>query len=356
MSLKVGLDRVKDEYSNFALFTNTSGVSSSYRRNVELLNPKFILAGEHGVFFEFDRGETFLPYRDYFTSKWVYPIYPTFPSEIEDIEGIVVDIQDVGVRAFTYVYNLYEILKFASTNKLKVVVLDRPNPIALSFGSICNTHTILCPNGVPFLYPFTIGELSRYFASMLNYSVDVVPFDCDGVFDFEKFSDVSLNLTTLQSIYLYPALVLLEGLNGVSVGRGTAKPFRVVGTKKNLSYSLLKFLEGLKLKGILFREIVFKPFYDVLEGELLYGVEFYVEDFKALELMRFGFYLFSFFLENGFDFLLDKDSTPFIEKLYPGFTNGIKQVRNFYESELENGLIFNQIVYNNFKIYARRCV
>ncbi|PMP83548.1 MAG: hypothetical protein C0175_01585 [Caldisericum exile] len=149
---KVGLDRVNRTFRNFALFTNTSGINSKLLRNIEILDPAFILTGEHGLYLEADRGKSFSLMEDDFSGKPVYPIYPDINEDLFDkVEGVVIDIQDVGVRCFTFIYNLKKIIEIASRKSLKVVVLDRFNPIGRSFGSVCEKESIVCPMGIPFL-------------------------------------------------------------------------------------------------------------------------------------------------------------------------------------------------------------
>jgi len=358
MSLKMGIDRVVENFRNFALFTNIGAVNSNFQSSVDIIKPKYVLAGEHGLYFEFDRGETFQPYEDYFSGISIFPIYPDVPNLPNEIDGIVVDIQDVGVRPFTFVYALFELIKVSKERNYRIIILDRLNPISRSFGSASSVNDILSPYGIPFLYPFTFGELGLYFGDIIGQKVEVIPFECESEDENLDmyFSSVSLNLTTIQSVYLYPALVLLEGLVGISVGRGTGKPFRVVGTKENYSLELIKYLRSLNLNGLLMRETVFKPLFDVLKDELLFGVEFFVSNIKELDVMKFGFYLFKFFVDKGFGFSLDENNMPFIERIYKGLLDNIKDLEKFYTEENESGLQFLNNVYNKYKIYARRCV
>lgn len=342
---KVDLDRVKGEFKNFALFTNASGLSSDFRRSVELINPSFVIAGEHGLYLDVERGMNFPQIIDDYSQKIIYPIYPEINEDLfETVEGIVVDIQDVGVRCFTFIYELKKIVEIASKKSLKIVVLDRFNPLGKSFGSLCYEEDIVCPKGVPFLYPFTIGKLAKIFGKTLGTEVELYETEGEPSYiEFEKFlSNASQNLNSYQSVLLYPALVLLEGFKKISVGRGTSKPFRMILTEENLVFKLINYIKKLDIKGLLFAETRAKPFYDVLANKMLYGVEFFVEDKTLFNEMYFGFHLFKFFYDNGFEILYDEKGRPFIEKIYPNLLKAVvsDSLEKFYEEELIAGKNF----------------
>ncbi|MGB9769951.1 exo-beta-N-acetylmuramidase NamZ domain-containing protein [Caldisericum exile] len=342
---KVGLDRVNRTFRNFALFTNASGINSKLLRNIEILDPAFILTGEHGLYLEADRGKSFSLMEDDFSGKPVYPIYPDINEDLFDkVEGVVIDIQDVGVRCFTFIYNLKKIIEIASRKSLKVVVLDRFNPIGRSFGSVCEKESIVCPMGIPFLYPFSIGKLARIFSKPFSLNIEVI--ETEGALTYEEMekflSNVSQNLNSYQSVLLYPALVFLEGFQDVSVGRGTNKPFRMVLSKENIASVLETFLKGLGINGVYFNKTISKPCFDTLANERLFGIEFFVYDKDDFDPVLLGFNLFKFFYERGYKLSYDESGTPFIELIYPHLLEAVESqsLFEFYNSENEMGKAF----------------
>ncbi|BAL80422.1 exo-beta-N-acetylmuramidase NamZ domain-containing protein [Caldisericum exile] len=348
---KIGIDKVKSSFKNFALFTNASGVDSMFRRNIEILDPLFVIVGEHGMYLEVDRGKDFESYYEYFSGKKIYPIYPTFKEDLLDgVDGVLVDIQDVGVRCFTYVHNIKSIIEMAAKKHLKVVVFDRFNPVGKAFGSSCHTDSIVCPKDIPFLYGVSVGSLAKFFGRKFGAEIEVFETEGNPTYEeMEKFlSNVSQNLNSFQSVLLYPSLVLLEGFKYVSVGRGTNKPFRMVLLEdKRIAKEFVEFLKSLDLKGVLFHETIQKPCFDTLRGEILYGVEFFVYDKDNFDQMFFGFNLVKFFFDNGFEFSKDDSGNLYLDLIYPNLIENLElgNIYKFYEEERIKGSVFLNEIY-----------
>ena len=208
----------------------------------ENINVAKIFAPEHGFRGDASDGTEVQNGRDILTGLQVLSIYgkKKKPSEqdLQDIEVLVFDIQDVGVRFYTYISSLTYVMEAAAENDIPIIVLDRPNPNAhyidgpvldTAFSSFVGMHP------VPVVYGMTIGEYARMVKGegWINKSdkldLTVVPMENythDSIYTLPVAP--SPNLPDNKSIYLYPWICYFEGAN-VSVGRGTGAPFRLIG-------------------------------------------------------------------------------------------------------------------------------
>lgn len=356
MKVKFGIDNLKEvkREGKVGMYTNISGVTSRWERSVDIIRPDVIFTGEHGYYEEYQPGEKYYNYRDAFLSVPVVTVYRKADvEELSKISLLYVDIQDAGVRTFTYLSNLFRLIRESVKNSYKVVVLDRPNPLSgsNSFGSVSaeSEVDVLAPF-LPFVYPFTIGELALYYGDRLSTEVEVVKmsnYSRDMYYGDTglPFSSPSPNLSTEQSIYLYPALVLLEGFK-VSIGRGTQKPFRLIGAPYLGETELYTFVKSLRIDGLLVKPAVFIPTDNIFKGERCYGVEFFVNDVRKFPFMKLAFYLVDFFTRVSAPlvaFANRREGGNFIELLYnKKILSDVRSagVEKFYEDEYKKGKAF----------------
>ena len=203
----------------------------------------------------------------------VYSLYsetrePT-PEMLRGIEALVIDLQDVGTRIYTYIYTMANCLKAARRHGLKVIVCDRPNPIGGTavegpmllegFESFVGQYPI------PMRHGMTIGELARLFNEQFGIHADLEVARMDGWRRDMYHEDTGLpwvlpspNIPTVETAVVYPGTVLLEGTN-VSEGRGTTKPFELVGAPWVNAEQFSGSLNDLGLPGVRFRATVFEP-------------------------------------------------------------------------------------------------
>ncbi len=234
------------------------------------------------------------------TSLYGEHMTPT-PETLDGIDTLVVDLQDAGTRFYTYASTMKLAMKVAAERKLRVVVLDRPNPLggvrvegplleADAVRSFVNHHRL------PVRHGMTLGELAKLFAADENLDVrlDVVraanwrrkdEWDRTGL----PWVSPSPNLRSVTSVRLYPALGLLESTN-VSVGRGTDMPFEVVGAPFVDPDALLAKIRELDptLPGVAFEKTTFTPTSSVHAGRPCKGVRVRITDRSALEPVRTG--------------------------------------------------------------------
>lgn len=206
------------------------------------INIQKIFSPEHGFRGQKDAGETFADGIDIRTGIPLISLYGRDKKpKAEDLQGVdvvVFDIQDVGVRFYTYLSTLHYVMEACAEQSIPLLVLDRPNPNGFYIdGPVLDSayKSFIGLHPVPIVYGMTIGE----YALMINGEHwHAAPEKCDlSIIPLKNYTHDSLyqlpvhpspNLQTMQSIYLYPSLALFEG-TVVSVGRGTSHPFTCFG-------------------------------------------------------------------------------------------------------------------------------
>jgi uncharacterized protein YbbC (DUF1343 family) len=207
------------------------------------INIKVIFAPEHGFRNMADAGEKIENGKDPETDIPLISLYGTHlkptADDLAGIDVVIFDIQDVGARFYTYISTLHYILESCAENKVKCIVLDRPNPNGFYFdGNIPDTayRSFVGIDPVPVVHGMTAGE----YAQMVNgegwlkngIKCDLIVIKCKNYthkFFYELPVKPSPNLPNQTSVYLYPSICFFEGTN-ISLGRGTPFPFQVYGS------------------------------------------------------------------------------------------------------------------------------
>lgn len=306
--VKTGLERLITEEATrlkgrrVGLCCNPTSVDRWLRHAVDLLQdtPECELVAlfgpEHGIRSEAqymegvdDVGE------DTQTGLPVYSLYgseesslkPT-PASLEGIDLMLFDIQDVGSRYYTYIYTMSYIMEAAAEAGIEVWVLDRPNPI----GGIAVEGPTIAPGFESFVgrYPMpnrhgmTAGEIALYFneSANINCKLQVIPAS---MWRRRQWSDEtslpwimpSPNMPTIDTATVYPGGCLLEGTN-ISEGRGTTRPFELLGAPYLDPFELTDTLAAFELPGVSFRPVSFTPTFDKWTGVSCNGVQIHVTD------------------------------------------------------------------------------
>jgi len=206
-------------------------------------NIKVIFAPEHGFRELAPDGNTIQNGSDPVTGITILSLYGNrikpSPEDLEGIEVVIFDIQDVGVRFYTYLSTLHYVMEACAENNIKCIVLDRPNPNGFYFdGNIADTayRSFVAMHPVPIVNGMTIGEYAQMIngEKWLNNGVhcDLTVIKCKD-YTHKTLYDLpvrpSPNLPNQTSIYLYPSTCFFEGTN-ISLGRGTPYPFQVYGS------------------------------------------------------------------------------------------------------------------------------
>lgn len=316
------------------LITNPTGIDSKLTSIVDLLHndPDIELTAlfgpEHGVRGDAQAGSYVESYIDEKTGLTVYSLYgqtkkPT-PEMLENVEVLVFDIQDVGTRYYTYIYTMAYAMEAAKENNIPIVVLDRPNPQ----GGLSVDGPVLEPEVASFvgLYPIptkhgmTVGELASFFNEEFEIGADLTVVKMKGWKRSMDYDDTGLpfvlpspNMPTVSTTFAYPATGLVEGTN-LSEGRGTTKPFELIGAPFINSTDLAAELNSLSLPGVKFRAASFTPTFSKHAGKLSHGVEVYVTDREEFEAIPTGLHIIKTVHDmypNDFQFL----SNNFFDKL-----------------------------------------
>lgn len=222
----------------------------------------------------------------------VYSLYsdtrvPT-AEMLRGLDALVVDLQDIGARIYTFVYTMANCLIAGRAHGVPVVVCDRPNPIggvevegetlAAGFESFVGQYRI------PMRHGMTIGELARLFNDHFGIGADLDVVAMEG-WTRPRFGDdagmlwimPSPNMPTLDTALVYPGTVLLEGTMA-SEGRGTTRPFELVGAPWVRAEDFVDRLNDHDLPGVVFRPVVFEPTFQKHHGVTCGGCQIHVTD------------------------------------------------------------------------------
>ncbi|MBI3626257.1 MAG: DUF1343 domain-containing protein [Candidatus Rokubacteria bacterium] len=282
------------------LVTNQTGVDSRGRRGIDLLASaprvrlKAIFSPEHGLSGEMSGN---VPHgRDPATRIPIWSLYgadrrPT-AAMLRGVDTLVVDLQDVGVRYYTYLTTLLYVLEEGGRRRLPVVVLDRPNPLTgkIVEGPLMDgdLRSFTGPHPIPVRTGLTIGEFARLVVAEqeIPVALTVVPmagwqralwYDETGL----RWVNPSPNIRSVTQALLYAGVGLLEGTN-LSVGRGTDAPFEVVGAPWVDSAPLAEAMNLKGLRGVRFEAVAFTPSADPYAGQQVNGVRLQVTDRDAI--------------------------------------------------------------------------
>jgi uncharacterized protein YbbC (DUF1343 family) len=240
------------------------------------------------------------------------PIYSLYSETREPtaemlrgLDAFVIDLQDIGARIYTYIYTMANCLRAAKRHGVQVIVCDRPNPIdgtdvegallAAGFESFVGQFPI------PMRHGMTIGELARLFNEHFGIGapLDVVKMEGWRRDMYADATDLpwvmpSPNMPTLDTAIVYPGTVLFEGIL-LSEGRGTTRPFELVGAPWIEAESFARDMNALKLPGAYFRPAVFEPTFQKHAKQACGGCQIHVTDRAAFRPVLTGVALIAMF-------------------------------------------------------------
>jgi uncharacterized protein YbbC (DUF1343 family) len=231
------------------------------------------------------------------------------PSQqaLEKIDILLVDLQDVGTRVYTYTTTMGLCLEAAARKGIKVVILDRPNPINGTEieGNMLNENfrSFVGRYPVPIRHGLTPGEFARFIKMEENIDCDLEVVSMSAWRRKQYFDSLDLhwvfpspNMPTWDTALLYPGMVLLEGTN-ISEGRGTTMPFQLFGAPFLDRKRVLDHLESRGLQGIVFRPIAFEPAFDKYRGETCLGFQIHIIDRERFRPYKTGLALLQAFCD-----------------------------------------------------------
>jgi len=316
--VSLGVDRFLAEgtYRKFAdlklaVLTNQSAVTSCLSYTITELRDRGIgiacvLAPEHGFWTEYYEGERVLSSYEEALGLHVRSIYGQERGEsykvLDEVDGVLVDIQDVGVRFYTYVSALFETMEYAAKyGASRFVVLDRPNPLGgyVMEGPLLEEgyRSYVGYYRIPLRFGLTLGELARYYDSVRGLGLEVTVVPLAGYFRSMDVLDLDVPwvppspaIPDKETVFTYPSLALLEGTN-VSEGRGTYTPFKVFGAPFIDPFKLASKLNSMRLPGVVFRPTYFRSRYSKYVGQKCGGVFVHVVDRRAVRVVNIGLHI-----------------------------------------------------------------
>jgi len=292
------------------VLTNQTGVDLQGRRTIDVLaqapgiSLDAIFSPEHGVTGSLDTlhvGNS----TDAATGVPVYSVYGGSDAArrpsldvLKSLEAVVVDIQDVGARYYTYETTLGYFLEAAAKAGIELIVLDRPNPVTGSFvqGPIPDAGRESFVNyfPVPVRHGMTMGELAKMFNAERNINARLTVVPMEGWMRGDWYDSTSLpwinlspNMRSLTEATLYMGVGVVEGTN-VSVGRGTETPFELLGAPWIKATELAQYLNGRSISGVRFVPVSFTPNASVYAGQKCEGVNIVLVDRNGFDGPELG--------------------------------------------------------------------
>lgn len=305
------------------LVTNPSGVDSHLRSTIDILynapgvDLVALYGPEHGVRGDVYAGGKVSDTKDEATGLPVHSLYgatrkPT-PEMLEGIDVMVYDIQDVGVRSYTFISTLGLVMQACAEKDIDVVVLDRPNPLGGNKieGNYVEPgfYSFVSQYKIPYIYGLTVGEFAEFINeeglnrgqkgtdAHLKCRLTVVPME--GWTRDMLYEDTGLpwvlpspNIPFKETPMYYAAAGVCGELYGfMNIGIGYTLPFQVFGAVWVDAVKLKERLESYNLPGISFRTIWFKPFSGSQKGQLVQGVQYFFTDYEKARVTETQFYV-----------------------------------------------------------------
>jgi uncharacterized protein YbbC (DUF1343 family)/CubicO group peptidase (beta-lactamase class C family) len=292
------------------LLTNQTGVDAQGQRTIDALahapgvSLDVIFSPEHGVTGTLDTTDVSNS-KDVATGVRVYSVYGAKDSSrrppldlLKQLDAVVIDVQDAGVRFYTYETSLGYFLEAAAQAGIDVIVLDRPDPINGSFvqGPVSDAGRESFTNywNVPVRHGMTLGELAKMFNAERKIDANLTVIAMKGWQRGDWFDSTGLawvnpspNLRSVTEAALYPGVGLVEGTN-VSVGRGTDSPFELLGAPWMKGRELAAYLNARGISGVRFVPVTFTPTSSNYTNQKCEGVNLVLTERNALDAPELG--------------------------------------------------------------------
>ncbi len=291
------------------ILTNPSGIDHNLVSIVDILHNRkdirvtTLFAPEHGIRGDYYAGSKVENQTDERTGLPVYSLYGNNRKPVKEmldkVDVIVVDIQDIGLRAYTYVYTMAMVMQAAAEFDKQVIVFDRPNPI-----DGLHVEGNLVQNGyfsfvglypIPYRHGMTIGELARLFNEEfgIRCKLTVIPMvNWRRSMNWEQtglpWVAPSPHVPTWETILQMISTGTIGELQTVSVGVGYTLPFQLIGAPWLEAQRFADMMNGLQLPGVRFRPLYYKPFYSLFKGELCQGVQLHITDIERFRPYHTG--------------------------------------------------------------------
>jgi uncharacterized protein YbbC (DUF1343 family) len=315
MIIQSGLDQFEKKWPReltgmrIGLLVHPASVNSRIQHAIDLVSRSkkvcltALFGPQHGL-----RGETqdnMVEWEGFVEERKGLPVFSLYghtrkpePSMLEDVDAMVIDLQDVGARYYTFIWTMDLCMEICRDMNKSVVILDRPNPVngASTEGPVLDPEyaSFVGQRPLPVRHGMTMGEIGNYLCHEYYPSLNFHVIPLRGWRRSMWFEDSGLpwvmpspNMPTLHTATVYPGMCLLEGTN-VSEGRGTTRPFEVFGAPFIDPEGLARRLNAFKLPGIFFRPLYFQPTFQKHEGKLCGGAQIHIMDRRKFKPFKTG--------------------------------------------------------------------
>jgi len=308
--IRTGIDIVRKKWprrlreARVGLLVHPASVSADMNHTADLLmknkqcTVRALFGPQHGI-----RGETqdnMIEWEGFRDTKTDLPVFSLYgqtrkpcPEMLEIIDMMVIDLQDVGSRYYTFIWTMELCMQACMESKKAVVIFDRPNPIGgrITEGPVLDQQysSFVGQRPLPIRHGMTIGEIGHYLHHEYYPSLDFNVIAMEGWDRKMWFDETGLpwvmpspNMPTLDTAIVYPGMCLLEGTN-ISEGRGTTRPFEIFGAPFIDPEMLVGRLKDCNLPGMILRPMYFEPTFQKNAGKLCGGAQIHVinrEEFK----------------------------------------------------------------------------
>ena len=320
LTFMTGLDALLDDDceplkgKRVGLITNQTGVSSRMIQNIELfiesenVDLRAIFSPEHGLFGSISAGKKIIDRNE---SKYEVPIFSLYgdtrkPSKemLKDLDILVFDIQDIGIRSYTYISTMGLAMDAAADQGMEFMVLDRPNPLGLNKieGNVLDPRlsSFIGMYPIPYVYGLTAGEL----ATMINDQGWLGRSKCNLTIIKMRNYGRGSSYNDLGSIWIptsphvpsfeTPMYMVATGILGelgiFSIGVGYTTPFMTMAAPWINSDRMAERMNMLDLEGVVFRPVNYRPYYSFHKEDEVGGVQIHIIDRGKVDLIAIQFY------------------------------------------------------------------
>ncbi len=342
MVVQSGLDRLLQDSASIkklsgarvGLLANPTSVTASYIHALDALldagvSIQRLFGPEHGIRGEAQDMESVGENLDPISGISCVSLYGstleslTPPHDsLADLDILICDIQDIGSRYYTYIYTIGLAMKAAGKAECEVWVLDRPNPIR---GDVVRGNVLLDDyksfvglQSIAVRHGLTIGEAARFFNAYTDWKCELKIVELEGWKRSMWFDETGLpwvlpspNMPTLETAIVYPGQCILEG-TVISEGRGTTRPFEIIGAPFLDANQFQKEMSAFDLPGVAFRALSFRPTFQKCAGQTCAGIQIHVTDRNVFDSIAMAYAELSLLLKYP-EFAWRKEAYEFVE-------------------------------------------
>lgn len=377
-SIKLGLEKALSSEINLfknlriGLICNPASVDHQYNHAADLffhnkeINLTALFGPQHGI--RGDVQDNMVETAHTVDKKTNLPIYSLYSETrqptaemLADLDAMVFDLQDVGCRVYTFIYTMANAMKSCAEFGKKMFVLDRPNPIngnGVEGNVLEDGHeSFVGQYPIPMRHGMTVGELAAFFNTEfgINCDLQVIAMDNWAREDFYDETDCpwvmpSPNIPTVDTTIVFPATVYFEGTE-ISEGRGTTRPFEIIGAPFIDADAFVESLKSFELPGVIFRAVQFLPTFQKFAGQPCGGAFLHITDRKNFEPVITGIALvkavFDLYPENfkwkekAYEYVFDRNPFDVISgslktREFIEHNRSLEHIRNDWKKTLEN--------------------